>query len=635
MGFQANTPFVSDDACGGCNRGYYNGYATPAAPPRFLTAHMTGNGDHGGMKIEEAWTVLSGEHRSSAGGTTTVLFAKGSFGSVNVGKQAFNSEFQAATGIIRRECSSCGVDHRNIYYMRKTSLEGFDAYTTLLDTWSSARNTLRRDFDLYGSLTDLKLGHNAWQYCNYDDPGVAFPRDCGPHGGVGGQWNGAQPNVRFTVTTGQGGYTGSSQYRGNAPTKYVASAFAGLDAWNQPGWVFVRRGCHGQAVLTEPRGRGVGIASCTASSEFNSDFRCRNAYDGSMSSDWATSRQGSGSWIKLVFATKQRIVLMQYANRGGEHNKQLQLEFSTTDSPISKQYVTLQQSGDLTSFALTPVTAAWVKITVQSVYNRINNGAREIRFHTSGAGYKLRSKGNFQPLDTFVNNASCKTFGGMCKNGILAPVPQRIADNHCSMCDKGYFLRASTLSCAPCPQGTYTASQNTAGACTSKTYTCAEPVLVARGTACVPNPPPRRAGHHISTVAEGRFNAKYSDRDWGRETAALLPITNGYSAQLVGWTHVRAYAKGFLFNDGTEATATVKVADYTADPCWFPRLGGSLEQPQQCKERVCISYYHNNDVFNGDLSGLTRLATFPSRRVCTLCVVFLRCSARLEASGAD
>ena len=26
-------------------------------------------------------------------------------------------------------------------------------------------------------------------YCNYNDNGIGFPRDCGKNGGVGGQWN--------------------------------------------------------------------------------------------------------------------------------------------------------------------------------------------------------------------------------------------------------------------------------------------------------------------------------------------------------------------------------------------------------------------------------------------------------------
>ena len=48
---------------------------------------------------------------------------------------------------------------------------------------------------------------NAWQYCNYDDGGVGFPRDCGRSSGVGGQWNswagrGGQGNVAWSIDDG-------------------------------------------------------------------------------------------------------------------------------------------------------------------------------------------------------------------------------------------------------------------------------------------------------------------------------------------------------------------------------------------------------------------------------------------------
>merc|ERR1712129_486115 len=44
------------------------------------------------------------------------------------------------------------------------------------------------DFALYSSWNDLLFDQNAWTYCNYDDTGVGFPRDCGPNGAVGSQW---------------------------------------------------------------------------------------------------------------------------------------------------------------------------------------------------------------------------------------------------------------------------------------------------------------------------------------------------------------------------------------------------------------------------------------------------------------
>jgi hypothetical protein len=142
------------------------------------------------------------------------LFAKGSLGELTLSQADFNARVHAAlaaagtTGevvVIRRECARCGPQHRDVYYKRLTDKTTFDAHGLLLETWSSANNVLNRDFALYSSLDDAANGWNAWSFCNYDDQGVAFPRDCGPSGSVGWQWNsltrGGQGDVRFTLVT--------------------------------------------------------------------------------------------------------------------------------------------------------------------------------------------------------------------------------------------------------------------------------------------------------------------------------------------------------------------------------------------------------------------------------------------------
>ena len=67
----------------------------------------------------------------------------------------------------------------------------------------SSNNLLNVQFALYSTLADAQADQNRWAFCNYDDFNVGFPRDCGPTGFVGGQWNSiivsAQPNVRFTI----------------------------------------------------------------------------------------------------------------------------------------------------------------------------------------------------------------------------------------------------------------------------------------------------------------------------------------------------------------------------------------------------------------------------------------------------
>ncbi len=95
--------------------------------------------------------------------------------------------------IVRRVCPSCKSDsHKDIYYRRLTPIpEGFDLLDTLMNNWFSADNLLGVDFSLHSTYLDAFLGTNGWKFCNYDDAGVGFPRDCGPEENtpVGFQWN--------------------------------------------------------------------------------------------------------------------------------------------------------------------------------------------------------------------------------------------------------------------------------------------------------------------------------------------------------------------------------------------------------------------------------------------------------------
>ena len=58
----------------------------------------------------------------------------------------------------------------------------------MITYWSSKSNTIHKDFDIYSSLDDAKNDKNPWKFCNYDDKGVGFPRDCGPTKLVGNNW---------------------------------------------------------------------------------------------------------------------------------------------------------------------------------------------------------------------------------------------------------------------------------------------------------------------------------------------------------------------------------------------------------------------------------------------------------------
>ena len=99
----------------------------------------------------------------------------------DVGQAKFNALFAASPHrILRRECSGCANTHKDIY-LRRFSSASWNAYDNMKVTWSSYNNNMAGgDFQLYSTYQDARDDKNAWQYCNYDDVGVAFPRECGP-----------------------------------------------------------------------------------------------------------------------------------------------------------------------------------------------------------------------------------------------------------------------------------------------------------------------------------------------------------------------------------------------------------------------------------------------------------------------
>jgi len=138
-------------------------------------------------------TFTSDTVAESAGteGTPAVMrvFARGSAGSLDMGATLVNTQF-ASSMFFFRDCTSCGSSHRFIFYKRLTPIPAtFSIYDQMITTWSSANNVLNTDFKLYSSYADMMKGVNAWTSCNYDDSGIAFPRDCGPTGLIGSQWN--------------------------------------------------------------------------------------------------------------------------------------------------------------------------------------------------------------------------------------------------------------------------------------------------------------------------------------------------------------------------------------------------------------------------------------------------------------
>jgi len=110
----------------------------------------------------------------------------------NIGEAAFNKAFQVCPVVqYTRNSQVMAV------YVRTSNISPtFNAYKVFTDTWRDAANKLNQDFKLYDNLDDARGNRGAWTFCNFNDPDVGFPRDCGKTGGVGNRWF-SMPGGRF------------------------------------------------------------------------------------------------------------------------------------------------------------------------------------------------------------------------------------------------------------------------------------------------------------------------------------------------------------------------------------------------------------------------------------------------------
>ena len=132
--------------------------------------------------------------------TAVALSDDGGQVTVDIGETAFNEAFQLCPLVkyVRN-----GADHA--YYHRITDIpSNFDAYSLFTYTWKDTNNVLGTDFDLFDTLDDLRSSANKWQFCNYNDPDVGFPRDCGKETGVWNTWF-SMPGDRFNARGLEGG----------------------------------------------------------------------------------------------------------------------------------------------------------------------------------------------------------------------------------------------------------------------------------------------------------------------------------------------------------------------------------------------------------------------------------------------
>jgi len=191
-----NFGLVAIEACCACGGGLRNPTTSPS-PTSSPSLHPTSSPTASPTYIQ--WTPVA---------------SKGTFYDAdgNVDANQFRTIWASSPNqILHRKCRDCVSSHQDIYYRRFDGVGGLPSNLDLLDTvknnwFDSPNNTFNVDFKLYSSYDDALNDINAWTFCNFDDPGVGFPRDCGPTGEVTSQWNsfvnwGGQLNVGFYVDT--------------------------------------------------------------------------------------------------------------------------------------------------------------------------------------------------------------------------------------------------------------------------------------------------------------------------------------------------------------------------------------------------------------------------------------------------
>ena len=104
----------------------------------------------------------------------------------NRGKRHVDAVFGNGSHMFRYDIGG----HPYAYYRRLTPMTG-SVYDLMVNTWRVSQrsgNVLNVDFSLYSTEANMRDNVGAWQFCNGGDPGVGFPRDCGPKGQRIGFW---------------------------------------------------------------------------------------------------------------------------------------------------------------------------------------------------------------------------------------------------------------------------------------------------------------------------------------------------------------------------------------------------------------------------------------------------------------
>jgi len=164
--------------------------------------------------IEDLLFEKGYKHETSAPPGWTMLYGRGSMISAASAPELWQTI--DAGSYIRRICKSCSrSSHKDIIYKRLTSKGEIDFKDLFLGNWFSepagGKNIRTVDFNLFSSFGNAKNNKNQWQFCDYNDDGIGFPRNCGPTGRATNEWNsmrrGGESDFAFYLYTGNGGET--------------------------------------------------------------------------------------------------------------------------------------------------------------------------------------------------------------------------------------------------------------------------------------------------------------------------------------------------------------------------------------------------------------------------------------------
>jgi len=158
--------------------------------------------------------LSTGKAQPRFGWEAVSVTADGKSVSIDVGRDEFNAAFADCPVV---QYTRNGEVH-SIYKRVSPIPYGFDAYNVFTHTWKSDNNKLHEDFEMYSTYVDLSMNQNEWEFCNYNDPDVGYPRDCGRHRSVGNTWF-SFPGGRFDARglTKGAGFAIHQPY--NCPTK--------------------------------------------------------------------------------------------------------------------------------------------------------------------------------------------------------------------------------------------------------------------------------------------------------------------------------------------------------------------------------------------------------------------------------